>query len=133
MGAACTNKPAPINYGQDECKFCMMKIMDARFGAEIVTDKGKTFKYDSAECMLQDISREEHNVNSAQVLVTFIDVPNQLQNAFTSYYVVSKNIPSPMGGNLSSYATQQLASAIAEENQGAVYTWQEIISKDAVK
>ena len=37
----CSTEPLPIRYGQDNCDFCKMTISDHRFGAEIVTKKGK--------------------------------------------------------------------------------------------
>ncbi|MGB5288980.1 MAG: hypothetical protein WBN42_10875, partial [Ignavibacteriaceae bacterium] len=47
--ASCGSKPEPINYGKDECEFCRMQISDNRYGAELVTDKGKVYKFDSIE------------------------------------------------------------------------------------
>ena len=51
---SCKVEESPINYGQDACKFCKMTIVDKQHAAEIVTKKGKPFKYDAIECMVRD-------------------------------------------------------------------------------
>ncbi len=51
--ASCGSNPEPINYGHDECEFCRMQISDNRYGAELVTDKGKVYKFDSIECLIE--------------------------------------------------------------------------------
>nr|WP_246229479.1 hypothetical protein [Mucilaginibacter humi] len=48
---ACSHAPEPIRYGKDACAHCKMTIMDKRFSSELVTAKGKVFKFDAAECM----------------------------------------------------------------------------------
>ena len=50
--SACSKGPQPINYGEDECEFCKMMVMDKRYGAELVTDKGKIYFFDSIECLV---------------------------------------------------------------------------------
>jgi copper chaperone NosL len=49
---ACNPESQPINYGADMCEFCRMSIVDQRFGSEIVTQKGKVYKFDAVECMI---------------------------------------------------------------------------------
>ena len=130
---SCTQEPRPIVYGNDECHFCMMKIMDQRFGAETVTEKGKVFKFDSAECLLRYLNGDAKNTPHQHLLVTHISQPNQLQNATNSFYVVSKKIPSPMGGNLSAYPDKTSATAVLEKNGGEVYSWTEILESYSKK
>ena len=50
--AACAPAgPSPIAYGAAECAQCRMQVDDRRFGAELVSDKGKTYVFDSVECL----------------------------------------------------------------------------------
>lgn len=121
---SCSIDPTPIAYGNDECKFCMMKIMDERFGAEVVTEKGKIFKFDSIECMMRFLNETPGKNN--HVLVTHVNAPNMLQDAATSHYVICKHIPSPMGGNLSSYPNKDFATAKTMELGGKDYSWEEL-------
>ncbi|HRI80568.1 MAG TPA: nitrous oxide reductase, partial [Cyclobacteriaceae bacterium] len=50
--AACSTEPEPLQYGKDTCHTCKMTLMDNKFGAEIVTDKGKIYKFDDMSCFL---------------------------------------------------------------------------------
>jgi copper chaperone NosL len=43
--------PRPIAYGTASCAECRMIASDARFGAELVTAKGKLYVFDSIECL----------------------------------------------------------------------------------
>ena len=61
--SACTVEPQPIQYGRDNCAFCKMTIVDGRYGSELVSSKGKVFKFDAVECLinfdLQNPSNEQ--------------------------------------------------------------------------
>jgi len=60
---SCSTGSQPINYGKDNCDFCKMTIMDQKFGTEIVTKKGKIYKFDSDECM-----RNFYNKNISEIV-----------------------------------------------------------------
>ena len=47
--AACQPSPKPIEYGSDMCDYCKMTIVDQQHAAELVTTKGKAFKFDAIE------------------------------------------------------------------------------------
>ena len=52
---SCNSSPQPIDYGNDGCHFCKMTIVDKVHAAEIVTKKGKVYKFDATECMVNFI------------------------------------------------------------------------------
>jgi copper chaperone NosL len=49
---ACSIKPEPLQFGMDACYTCKMTLMDNKYGAELVTRKGKVYKFDDINCML---------------------------------------------------------------------------------
>ena len=50
---ACAKKGAvPIKLNSDGCDFCKMKIADGKFGAELITEKGRVYKFDDMHCMM---------------------------------------------------------------------------------
>ncbi|MDO5655615.1 MAG: nitrous oxide reductase accessory protein NosL [Flavobacteriaceae bacterium] len=122
---ACSTEPKPINYGTDICDHCGMNIMDHPYGTELVTDKGKVYKFDSTECMLSYMETNE-NRNYAHILTATMDQPGTLQNALTSSFLVSENLPSPMGANITAYTTKELAQEAQNEFKGEVYDFEEI-------
>ena len=48
---SCSTKPEPFAYGKDNCHTCKMGIMDPKFGTELITTKGKIYKFDDVSCM----------------------------------------------------------------------------------
>jgi len=125
---SCELKPEPINYNNDECAYCKMQISDVRFGAEMVTSKGKIYKYDSAECLVDTYIRED-NPDYAYIMVTDYANPRTLIDAVSASYLISANQPSPMGGNLSAYQSEQTARQALEEKGGKLLSFDELLNE----
>lgn len=122
---SCSVEPQEINYGQDACSSCKMNIVDQQHAAELVTKKGKVYKYDAIECMIRD--EENNNVDNVGLyLVMDYNNPNTFLNAEESSFLISENIPSPMGGNLSAFKSREEADEILEEKSGKVYSWNSV-------
>ncbi len=53
LAAACAprREARAIAYGEEPCAYCRMTISDARFGAELVTARGRVHAFDSVECL----------------------------------------------------------------------------------
>jgi len=127
MLLGCSNGPQPIEYGSDGCFFCKMTIVDKIHGAEIVTDKGKVYKFDAAECMI-NVLEEFENTNIARFLTNGYTQPEILIDATQATFLISEKIPSPMGAFLSAFKNKEDAIKIQSENGGTLYTWEEIKS-----
>ena len=41
--SACKSGPENLEYGKDSCAFCKMQLMDTKYGAELITEKGKVY------------------------------------------------------------------------------------------
>jgi copper chaperone NosL len=105
-----------------------MTIVDEKFGSEIVTDKGKIYKFDAIECMINHSNKESLFDNDGYTFwVSDSNIPGELINARYSYFLRSKAIPSPMGMYLSGYNNQR--SALIKQNDigGEIYSWKELI------
>ena len=125
---SCEIKYEPIDYNHDECAYCKMKISDPKFGAELVTTKGKIYKFDSAECLLWDYIKNvdrEHKF----LMVTDYQNPYQFIDAEKATYMISEQQPSPMGGGLSAYDDKELALLAASSKAGKTLTWEELLSE----
>lgn len=125
---ACNVKPQPINYGSDACHYCDMTIVDHQFASQLVTSKGKAYKYDAIECMVNSLQEQFPDVEMAYELIADFDEPGNLVDAKSASYLVSENLPSPMAANLSGYKTKDAAQSNQNEFGGKVYSWAEIQS-----
>ena len=67
--SSCSVAPVAIDYGKDACNFCDMTIVDKTHAAEYVTKKGRAYKFDAVECLINDLSDKDEN-NMAFILVT---------------------------------------------------------------
>jgi len=128
----CTIKADPIVYGSDGCHFCSMTIVDRQHAAEIVTKKGKPFKFDAIECMVNHLKDVE--ISDVELfLVNDFQEPGELIDAKKATYLISKEIPSPMGEYLSAFTTRSEAESIASENKGKLYSWNELLTRFKVQ
>ncbi len=122
---ACTPKTSTIQYGKDKCANCVMTIVDPRFGCEIVTIKGKVFKFDAVECMVQYIeSRQLQKDDLAAVVTNTYDDPAALKNVYDCVFLKSQNLPSPMGRNLNPISNFEEAARMQQLHGGEIYQWE---------
>lgn len=127
---SCSSVPEPIAYGHDGCAYCEMTIMDHRYGTELVTSKGKIFKFDSVECLVKYLKEgEAENPKVKLVLLTPFNHPETLEDAHKSYILHSQGMPSPMGMFLTAFKEEATARQFQAENGGEVYSWQELLDK----
>lgn len=127
--ASCTFTPESINYRKDNCDFCQMTIMDPTHGALYMTQKGKTHKFDAIECMVNQINQEKNLETLEIIKVSNYLEPETMVNARTAGYLISKQIKSPMGANLSGFSNVEIANAVHTDYGGEVYSWDELLTK----
>lgn len=126
--ASCGSKQEPINYGHDECEFCRMQISDNRYGAELVTDKGKVYKFDSIECLIEFAMVKNLIGDSNQnLIVTDFAQPVTFIDAKSAYYVHNDNFRSPMGLNVSAFDSEISRQKFVAENSGQILNWIDVI------
>ena len=125
---SCETGLQPINYNIEQCASCKMIISDKRFGAELVTHKGKVYKYDATECLLRTLV--ENGLDKYEHIgINYFTAPGKLVDGRGAYFLVSKNIPSPMGGNLSAYPSHPEATKFKVEQGGDIFTFDEILKE----
>ncbi len=117
---SCKIAPKEIQYGTDVCHFCKMTIVEKTHASEIVTKKGRAYKYDAIECMLQDLDKREVNTIELFLVTDYLE-PTKLINAKEATFLISEEIKSPMGANLSAFASKEAVTA-----SGELFNWEEI-------
>ncbi len=127
---ACSRDISPLEYGKDQCDHCRMTLTDKKYGAEIITKKGKTIKFDAAECMLNYIKEKKIDENEVEkYLVIKLSEPGVLTDAVIATYLISPNLRSPMGEDISSFAEKTTAEKYLNEYGGEVFSWEELRNK----
>lgn len=125
--ASCSRKPEPFRIGQDHCDACKMTIMDSRFGAEIITQKGRIYKFDDPHCVASFIKSGQ--IDRANILQTFfIDFENNKNfiEAEKTSFVVSPKLKSPMNSNAAAFSDLTRAEKIGAETGGSIQNWTEL-------
>jgi copper chaperone NosL len=129
---SCSTEPEKIIYGSDACHFCSMTIVDIQHAAQYVTEKGKQFKFDAIECMLNEFS-EITTENIGVILVSDYSNPGNMTDAITATYLISKEIKSPMGAFLSAFSETENANTFALKEDDKLFDWFAIKKKYTVK
>jgi copper chaperone NosL len=125
---SCNVEPQAIEYGKDQCSFCKMNIVDKTHAAQYVTKKGKQFKFDAIECMVNDVNEKSED-KIAILLVADYGNPGEMVAVKTATYLISKEIKSPMGANLSAFSSKNKAEELQQKFGGDIYTWETLKQK----
>ena len=123
----CQIGPNPIEYGVDGCHFCKMTIVDKLHAAEVVTKKGKIYKFDATECMV-NFEKEFDPSEIALYLSNNYSEAEVLIDATKATFLISENIPSPMGAYLSAFENEEAAKQVQQNKGGELYTWENLKS-----
>lgn len=66
---SCSPKgPEKINFGKDQCELCKMGIEDPKFATELITEKGRIYKFDDLNCMQKLCHRKCRASRSSQIV-----------------------------------------------------------------
>lgn len=125
--SSCSQKPAEIHYGSDECAHCRMMITDDRFASQIVTETGKTIKFDAIECMAAYAGDHKSEMHSAKLWVSDFSSPGEWLNVENARLIESRVVKSPMGGSLLAIDSPEAAEEYLNEYPGEVTDWQQIV------
>ena len=126
-GSGCSTSPQPIRIGKDNCEFCKMSISDDRFGAEIVSKKGKVFKFDDAHCVLNFVksSRIQH-ADIDEVYFTDFNSPHDLLRVNEAHFLQSPDFRSPMNGNIAAFRSADSLEKALPVYYGNKISWQDM-------
>jgi copper chaperone NosL len=124
--SSCSTAPEPIKTGIDGCTFCKMTISDVRYGAEIVSKKGKIFKFDDAHCVLAYLKKNIADKDIAAIYFTDFSGKHSLINVNEAFFLKSADLKSPMGGNVAAFSNKDSLQQVAGQFNGTVLSWAEL-------
>ncbi len=127
--SSCNNTDAQdINIHKDRCNFCEMTIADSRFGAEVITKKGRAYKFDDLICLLDYISENSTN-DLKSYFVNDYSEKNVLIDATQAFFVESSTLKTPMRGNIAAFKSKIDAQLFADKVDSYVFRWADLLKK----
>ncbi len=128
MAASCSPKAEPIKYGVDNCYTCKMGISDTRYGCELVTKKGKVYKFDDVRCMVQYLAADKEQTFSKKLVSDYTEKGKWLE-AENAYLVQCEAIKSPMGSNIMAFTNAASAAATLKQTPYTAISWQQVMER----
>lgn len=128
--AGCSTKPEPFVYGKDNCHTCKMGIMDPKFGTELITTKGKIYKFDDVSCLqhfLNSNTLEQKEINR-QLVINF-EKENDFLSLEEAVFILSPSVKSPMGSHAAAFASREKAEKMNATFNGELLSWKELAGK----
>lgn len=127
---ACSSGPEAINYGSDQCAHCRMVITEKPFASELVTNKGKVYKFDAIECLAAYLDEHEDLAkNRSTRYVHDFANPDKWIKADQALFVQSEEIQSPMALSLLAFSSAEVLETHLRKYQGSRISWSEIVEQ----
>ena len=127
LASSCNNSPQAIKLGVDACYFCKMTISDARFGAEIVTKKGRTYLFDDSYCLLNYLKSKDLTTAEIQdIYISDFTGNHQLLKVKDAQLLQSNEMRGPMGGNIAAFSNVDSLKKITLTVGGNAINWESI-------
>jgi copper chaperone NosL len=136
--AACDAGPREIRLGAEECAHCRMLVSESRFASQLLTDRGRSYVFDSIECMAEflDEAEEVPEDRVRSLWVTDFHRPGVWLPVEAAVFLRSEDLRSPMGLNLSAYVGEAEAARARTEHGGELLSWagvRELVSTTRVR
>ncbi|HET9053813.1 MAG TPA: nitrous oxide reductase accessory protein NosL [Cyclobacteriaceae bacterium] len=127
---SCKPEPEALRYGHDVCHTCKMTLVDKKYGAELVTAKGKVYKFDDVNCMAGFIHSGYLNDQTISLtLITDYAQPGTLIPAEAAFYLKSDNLRSPMASGIAAFGSGEVLQKNKETLTGTELRWSEVLTQ----
>ncbi len=125
---SCNVGPEPLKTGVDNCHFCKMTISDVRFGAELITKKGKVYKFDDSRCVIDFMkTKDVTTTNIKNIFLTNYTGTHQLIDVNIALLWNAEELRSPMGGNVAAFDNKDSLLIIQKRFAGNTAIWNDLI------
>lgn len=120
---SCSSKHTePINLNSDSCDYCKMTISHINFASELLTQKGRVYKFDDLACMINYAKENALPQGTAYYVCDFLP-PHQLIKADSMFYISGEKLESPMGGNIAAFSRPDSAEVYMNRFSAMPKTW----------
>ena len=127
--AACApSTPRAIADAGKPCDYCRMAISDERFGGQLITRKGKSYVFDSIECLASFYVQQPATAELSKVWVADYANPGEWIPAASALFARSEAHQSPMGLNLVSFSPKADGAAVPRELRDRAMSWPQALA-----
>ncbi|MEX1211935.1 MAG: nitrous oxide reductase accessory protein NosL [Balneolaceae bacterium] len=131
--SGCTQGPRELSMGEEECAHCRMMLSESAYASQVVMNRGRSFPFDSIECMVAFWVTHIEPESIHSVWVPDFRNEDVWLDATTAVYLQSETMRSPMGLSLSAYDSEESARLQMEESGGRLLSWEELQELVAVE
>lgn len=114
--------PEPIKLNTDACEHCKMTISNGQFAGEMITKKGRVYKFDDMFCV-RDYREAHPEVEIKATYIHYFLGNNELIPAESAFYVKSAEFRSPMNGNIAAFKNAEEAKEYQTKMNGELIQW----------
>lgn len=128
---ACTAgvpEPVEIVLNEEACSHCRMAVSQREFATEVVTVSGSVDYFDDIGCLTEWVIEHQPPESAGLFVVDFRS--GEWLDAKAAYYVRSEKLPTPMSSGLAAFKNEVAANSAADELEGQVLVWPEILGED---
>ncbi|MBL7803620.1 MAG: nitrous oxide reductase accessory protein NosL [Saprospiraceae bacterium] len=122
--------PQPIRWGKDNCDLCKMTLMDQHYGAELVTKKGKAYKFDDVNCFIR--FQKNNTIAADQIAERYVvnhAAAGTLIPAETATYLYSEKLKTPMASEVAAFGDAVQLEQVKAQLGGEVWNWTQLQSE----
>ena len=124
---SCNTQPEPLVAGKDVCTYCKMPVAEIKFGGEIITAKGKIYKFDDLGCMINFIKSGMDSKEKVKDLLAVNYSNNQeLLNVNEATFLISSNFHTPMNSGVVCFRSEKEAKKMEKDFPGNILSWQQL-------
>ena len=122
---ACGGTPPPIDYGVQGCDYCRMQIDDPRYGGQVITTTGKSYAFDSVECLAA--FAESFDASRVRMIrVADFSDPGRLIPVAEARFYQDPQRGGPMGGGWLAVSADADSAWLASNVRGTPAEWEAV-------
>lgn len=115
-------EPQPIKLNSDSCDFCKMTIANAQYAAQLITDKGRVYRFDDLTCMIQ-YTKENNGLPNARLFINDYLQANVFVSVEEANFLKGGIIHGPMGGKVVGFSKKTDAQNYESKLQAESIDW----------
>lgn len=114
--------PEPIAIHKDHCDYCKMTIAEDQYACELITEKGRAYKFDDVSCMIE-YKKENPNPAIRNFYVSDYLKAGNLMECEKAFFIQGEEISSPMGGGIAAFSDKNSAQQYAVKLNAQSTDW----------